>query len=203
MGKDKPNLIIPHPNAADPKGYKMQYEFRGKTLQQAVRNSLYENAKVSLRRKDDAGERNTCRQLDKWIDDLKDDIDSVEKDIENIDKDLGRLKRSRNISAIAAAASAASAAAGPLASALRGAITVRKLLRGGGANLADVVSVIPVIGSAITAASGALAVAYYNRDIREAMRELDRISGILDATQGTLRELQNEWRQNRCDLHFS
>ena len=203
MGNGKPNAIIPYVNAADLKGYKMRYEFRGRTPQQAVRKSLHENAKVALRRKDDAGERNSCRQLARWIDQLDSEARDLENSIDDIDRLIGNLRDSRTDNAIDGAIGAATAAAGPLASALKGARIVRRLLRGGGANLADVVSAVPVIGGAILAARSALAVARDTREIREAMRELDRIARIANAIEVTSRELRNEWHQNRCDIHLS
>lgn len=153
----------------------MRYEFRGKTLQQTVCNSLHENTRVALRRKDDAGESNSCRQLARWIDQLDSETRDLENSIEDIDRLIGNLRDSRTDNAINAATGAASAAAGPLASALRGARLVRRLLSGGGANLADVISTVPVIGGAILAARSALAVARDSREIREAMNDLDRL----------------------------
>ena len=152
----------------------MRYEFRGKTLQQTVCNSLHENTRVALRRKDDAGESNSCRQLARWIDQLDSETRDLENSIEDIDRLIGNLRDSRTDNAINAATGAASAAAGPLASALRGARLVRRLLSGD-ANLADVVSTVPVIGGAILAARSALAVARDSREIREAMNDLDRL----------------------------
>lgn len=181
----------------------MRYEFRGRTLQQAVRNSLHENTGVALRRKDDAGERNSCRQLARWLDQLESEAGDLENEIRDVERHLDGLRQSRMDNALAGAIGAASAAAGPLASALRGARIVRRLLSGGGTNLADVVSAVPVIGGAILAARSALAVARDTREIREAMNALDRLERIANAMEGTARELNNEWRQNRCDIHFS
>ncbi len=93
--------------------------------------------------------------------------------------------------------------AGPLASALRGVRLVRRLPRVGGPILADVVSAVLVNGGALLAARSALAVARDSRDIRGAMNELDRLERIAKAVDGTIRELNNEWRQNRCDIHLS
>jgi hypothetical protein len=203
VGNGQSKAIIPHGNAADLKGYKMRYEFRGRTLQQAVRNSLHENTGVALRRKDDAGERNSCRQLARWLDQLESEAGDLENEIRDVERHLDGLRQSRMDNALAGAIGAASAAAGPLASALRGARIVRRLLSGGGTNLADVVSAVPVIGGAILAARSALAVARDTREIREAMNALDRLERIANAMEGTARELNNEWRQNRCDIHFS
>ncbi len=80
---------------------------------------------------------------------------------------------------------------------------MRRLLSGGGTNLADVVSAVPVIGGAILAARSALSVARDTREIREAMNDLDRLERMANAIEGTARDLNTEWRQNRCDSLFS
>ena len=136
----------------------MRYEFRENTstncLQLTARE--YQSGPSAQRRR---GESNSCRQLARWIDQLDSETRDLENSIEDIDRLIGNLRDSRTDNAINAATGAASAAAGPLASALRGARLVRRLLSGGGANLADIVSTVPVIGGAILAARSALAVA--------------------------------------------
>ena len=62
----------------------MQYEFRGKSLKQAVRRSLAENRDVGLRRKGDAGERKSCRQLERWLDQLASEIGDLTIKIEGL-----------------------------------------------------------------------------------------------------------------------
>ncbi|MGH1356028.1 MAG: hypothetical protein ACRBBS_13220 [Thalassovita sp.] len=159
----------------------MQYEFRSRTLQKPVRNSLQGNARVSLRRKDDTGGRDNCRQLASWIDQLVSETCDIENSTDDIDRLIGNLRQSRRDGAISGAIGTASAAAGPLASELRVARLVRRLPSGGGTNLADVVSAVPVIGGAI----------------------LDGLERIANAIEGTARELNNQLRQNRCEIHFS
>lgn len=179
----------------------MQYEFRGRTLEQAVRRSLSGNANKKLRTKDDAGEQYTCQQLARWIDQLASEAGDLENEINDLQRYLDTLENSYSDNLTNAAIGAATAAAGALGSAARAASTVRRLLRGGGLRLGDVVSAIPYVRGAIVTARSALAAARDFREIREVLDQLDQLESLYDAIEGTANELDSEWDQNRCELY--
>jgi len=181
----------------------MQYEFRGRTLQQAVSKALTTNQKHNLCNKEDAGEQFSCRQLARWIDQLNSDVGDLGIKAEFLQARLERLRSSRRDNLTTAAITAATAAAGAIGSAVRAARTARRLLRGGGLRLNDVLSVIPYIGSAIVAARSALGAVQDSREIREALNQVNQLERMKDAIEGTVRELLRKWDQNRCDRFYS
>lgn len=176
----------------------MNYEFRGKSLSEAIRKSV---SCGSI--KANAGEQNACRQLTRWIDQLKSEAGDLANQIDRISDRLNNLHESRRDNIRDAAIGAATAAAGALGSAARAARTVQRALRGGGVGLNDVLSAVPFVGGAILTARSALAAYRDTHEIREVIRDLDRLENIAKALAGTLRELQQEWRSNRCERFFS
>ena len=177
----------------------MKYEFRGKTLNDVVRKAT----SASLCYKDDAGEQNSCRQLARWIDRLESEADDMKRDIDFLKARTKDLTQSRNENLANTAISAAIAASGALASAARSAVILRRILNGGSLRWDDAFAAVSIIGAGIQAARSSLAALRDHREAREILRDLDRLKQVQSAMEGTLRELNAEWAENRCDRFYS
>ena len=164
---------------------------------------LAENRDVGLKRKGDAGERNSCHQLERWLDQLASEIGDLTIKIEGLKSHLENLADSRDKNIRDAAIAAVSAAVGSLGSAARTAAAVKRILSGGKLRQGDLVGAIPYIGAGILTARSALGAYRDSRQIREVIRQLDQLKRMQDAILGTARELENEWQQNCCDRFYS
>lgn len=176
----------------------MQYEFRGKNLQDALSKATTQRNNC----KADAGERHTCQKLARWIDQLAGEVDVLKNEISDLERHLANLEQSRSDSITDAAIGAATIAAGALGSAARTARTIHRVLKGGRVHWNDVLSAIPYVGGAILTARSALAVARDSREISAAINRLNGIERMLQAIQGTARDLQRTWQENGCDRYF-
>ena len=175
----------------------MKYEVYGKTLAEAVNKSL---TNCSL--KADAGEQNTCRQLTRWIDQLSSDAGDLANQIDRLSNRLDNLRQSRRDNIPNATIGTVTAAAGALSSAARTARTVQQILRGGSVGLGNVLSIVPFVGGAILTARSIIAAYQDLQEIREAVRDLDRLEHVADALEGTAREIRQEWYTNQCERYF-
>jgi hypothetical protein len=175
----------------------MQYEFRGKTLQHAVRNAIRPQ---TLHHKGDAGESATCQQLFRWKTELSVEATGLESDVDRIEDAIKDLERSRSEDLTDAAISGAIVAAGALASVLRGVRTLSRTLRRRRAGLEYALALVPGIGMGLETARHALSAINSTREIRQLTRELEDVQRRYNALNVQLSELNREYQYNNCEV---